>query len=119
MRRIFPNLLFVLFVLFNLALSLPAAGADERYRANVDRCLANWKDSPFGSTSDYRLIESRVGVFGIGGGIRDDTPTPEPELVYVTMQAAAIVAATSRAASVIASEAVACGGGWFASMSTR
>ena len=82
MRRIFPNLLFA-FVLFLLALSLPAAGADERYRANVDRCLANWQDSPFGSTSDYRLIESRVGVFGIGGGIRDDKPTAEPELVYV------------------------------------
>ena len=69
---------------FVLALvSLSAAHADDRYRTNVARCLANWKDHPFGASPEYRIVEPKVGVFGIGGDIRDDKPTAQPELVYV------------------------------------
>ncbi|MGH7806281.1 MAG: hypothetical protein ACREQJ_18175 [Candidatus Binatia bacterium] len=68
-----------------LAFSVPAAARaqSDPYHANVGRCLANWKDHPFGSSTDYRVIAAKVGVFGIGGDVRDDNPTAAPELVYV------------------------------------
>jgi hypothetical protein len=80
MRGLLPTLLCAAALILS---SQPAAHAEDRYRANVERCLANWKDSPFGSTSEYRVIESKVGVFGIGGDIRDDATTAQPELIYV------------------------------------
>ncbi|MGH7898146.1 MAG: hypothetical protein ACREQQ_09345 [Candidatus Binatia bacterium] len=73
-------------VLFAFALDLsatPAALAQDPYHAGVQRCLANWKTHPFGGSTEYRVIAPRVGVFGIGGDVRDDTATEKPELVYV------------------------------------
>ena len=61
----------------------PAARAQDPYHAGIQRCLANWKDHPFAASTDYRVIEAKVGVFGIGGDVKDDTVTAKPELVYV------------------------------------
>lgn len=55
----------------------------DAYLSGVRRCLANWKDHPFGQSPEYRVIEPKVGVFGIGGDIDDDKPTDRPELVYI------------------------------------
>ena len=78
------RLLPILISAVALILSAPAARAQsDPYHVEVQRCLSNWKDHPFGNSTSYRLIEPKVGVFGIGGDIRDDTPTAQPELVYV------------------------------------
>jgi hypothetical protein len=69
-----------------LALAAPLAARAESQPPGVGihRCLANWKTHPFGAgPANYRVIESKVGVFGIGGDIRDDQVTDKPELIYV------------------------------------
>ena len=70
---------------FLLTLSSAAsAQSTDSYLPNVRRCLAAWKDHPFNADSpQFRVIEPKVGVFGIGGDIKDDKTTPAPELVYI------------------------------------
>jgi len=80
MRRL---LLIVLCAVASVVAAASAARAEESRQAGINRCLANWKDSPFDATSEYRVIEAKVGVFGIGGDVRDDKVTDKPELVYV------------------------------------
>lgn len=81
MNRIAPFALAT--VAWLLALPPLADAQSDRYREGVQRCLANWGEHPFGSSPDYRVIEPKVSVFGIGGDIREDTPTNAPELVYI------------------------------------
>ena len=82
MRRLFPIVLSAVCLVLSAP---PAARAQsDPYHAEIQRCLSNWGTHPFGAGStQYRLIEPRVGVFGIGGDIRDDKVTAQPELVYV------------------------------------
>jgi len=64
----------------------PTASAQpsENYLPGVRRCLASWKDHPFDTQSpQFRVIEPQVGVFGIGGDVKDDVATSSPELVYI------------------------------------
>jgi hypothetical protein len=75
------------FSLSVLALGLVASSAhaqSDRYREGIQRCLKNWGSHPFDPDSPrYRVIEPKVSIFGIGGDIRDDTPTAAHELVYI------------------------------------
>lgn len=60
------------------------AQSTDKYLPGVQRCLATWKDHPFDPQSPhFRVIESTVGVFGIGGDVKDDVTTAAPELVYI------------------------------------
>lgn len=81
MNRIVPFVLAA--VAWLLALPPLADAESDRYREGIQRCLANWGTHPFGASPDYRVIEPKVSIFGIGGDIREDTPTSAPELVYI------------------------------------
>jgi len=82
MLRIIP--LAVSAVAWIFALPPTVLAQSDPYRAGVQRCLANWKNHPFDVQSpEYRVIEPKVGVFGIGGDIHDDKATDRPELVYI------------------------------------
>ena len=82
MRRLLPFAI-ALFVLAPFA-SPSAHAQPDRYLESLQRCLKNWGSHPFDpSAPRYRVIEPKVSVFGIGGDIRDDTPTAAHELVYI------------------------------------
>ncbi len=82
MLRIIP--LAISAVAWIFALPPTVLAQSDAHRAGVQRCLANWKDHPFDAQSpEYRVIEPKVGVFGIGGDIHDDKATDRPELVYI------------------------------------
>ena len=82
MIRIIP--LAVSVVVWIFALSPTVLAQSDAYRRGVQRCLANWENHPFDAQSpEYRVIEPKVGVFGIGGDIKDDKATDRPELVYI------------------------------------
>src|SRR5688572_5684525 len=83
MNRTFAIVFFVVgFVV--VASSGRAQSESDPHHAGVQRCLANWRTHPFDPASTrYRVIEPRVGVFGIGGDVTDDAATAAPELVYI------------------------------------
>ena len=71
-------------VLSILALPPTVFAQSDAYGPGIQRCLANWQNHPFDAQSpEYRVIEPKVGVFGIGGDIKDDKATDRPELVYI------------------------------------
>jgi len=50
----------------------------------VKACLKKWKKAPFNAEDlNYRTIQTKVKVMGIGGNVKDDTKTQGPELVLV------------------------------------
>lgn len=58
------------------------------YALNADQaiknCLANWGKHPFNARHPkYRVIGSKVNVFGIGGKIHETKATKYPELVLI------------------------------------
>jgi hypothetical protein len=82
MLRIIPLALCAVAWIF--ALPPTVLAQSDAYRPGVQRCLANWKNQPFDAQSpEYRVIEPKVGVFGIGGDIHDNKATDRPELVYI------------------------------------
>jgi len=82
MLRIIPFALSAVAWIF--ALPPTVLAESDAYRPGVQRCLANWKNHPFDAQSpEYRVIEPKVGVFGIGGDIHDNKATDRPELVYI------------------------------------
>jgi hypothetical protein len=82
MHRLIPVVVFAVALIF--ALPQTVLAESDAYQSGIQRCLANWKDHPFGGGSpEYRVIEAKVGVFGIGGDINDDKPTDRPELIYI------------------------------------
>ena len=52
--------------------------------AAVKACLDAFGDHPFSANPEYRSLSTGVKVFGIGQDTVDDTPTKDPEFVYVT-----------------------------------
>jgi hypothetical protein len=83
MSRAFP-LVVSGFALLLASPPIALAQSTDRDLPGVRRCLAAWKDHPFDAQSPkFRVIEPKVGVFGIGGDIKDDVATPAPELVYI------------------------------------
>ena len=84
MNRIFAILFFAVGFVVVAAPAGRAQSDEDPHNAGVKRCLANWGTHPFDPASTpYRVIEPRVGVFGIGGDVTDDAATPAPELVYI------------------------------------
>jgi hypothetical protein len=81
MLRTIPLALSAVLSIF--AMPPTALAQSDAYLPGVQRCLASWKDHPFGASPEYRVIEPQVGVFGIGGDINDDKATDRPELVYI------------------------------------
>lgn len=75
--------LTILFLLLGSFSCLPIVQANEKLTA-VRICLANWGDHPFNAKDPtYRVIGTRVKVFGIGGNFTDDNETPNPALVLI------------------------------------
>jgi hypothetical protein len=82
MRRLMSFTLSALALVLVVATS--AHAQQDRYREGIQRCLKNWGSHPFDPDSPrYRVIEPKVSIFGIGGDIRDDTPTAAHELVFI------------------------------------
>ncbi len=47
-------------------------------------CFAQWPDHPFNAENpQYRSVESKFKIFGIGENINESTPTEKPELVLI------------------------------------
>ncbi|MEZ4316926.1 MAG: hypothetical protein R3F61_05470 [Myxococcota bacterium] len=69
------------------ALLLTSAYADlptsERQRAAVDRCLAHWKEHPFGDAPEFRVLSASVRVFGVGSQETLESATEKPDLVLI------------------------------------
>ncbi|MGE4133736.1 MAG: hypothetical protein AB7F86_19015 [Bdellovibrionales bacterium] len=64
-----------------LALPLFAMATDQD---EIDVCLSNWKDHPFkGHSNDFRTISAKVKIMGIGGELKDDAKSEQPELILV------------------------------------
>jgi hypothetical protein len=83
MSRAYPLALSA-FAFFVASSSTAFAEPTDKYLPGVQRCLAAWKDHPFDARSpQFRVIEPKVGVFGIGGDVKDAVSTPAPELVYI------------------------------------
>jgi len=78
-KKIF--LIATAFISFNAFLSSAMAESDND--AFVKQCLKKWKTHPFGKDPEYRTIQTRVKVLGIGGDINDKEKTDKPELILV------------------------------------
>ena len=84
MNRTFAIIFFAVGFVVVAAPAGHAQSESDPHHAGVKRCLANWSTHPFDPASTpYRVIEPRVGVFGIGGDVKDDAATAVPELVYI------------------------------------
>lgn len=61
---------------------MPASHALSADQA-IQNCLDNWGKHPFGKHPKYRVIGTKVNVFGVGGRINETKSTSYPELVLV------------------------------------
>jgi len=72
---------------FAFVTASPIARASESDESAIQSCLAHWGKHPFSAKDPkYRVIQGRVKVMGIGGDIKDDEKTAQPELVLVKPQ---------------------------------
>lgn len=55
----------------------------ERQQLAIQRCLANWKDHPFGDEPRFKEAALTVRVLQFNDTHRVDEPTTEPQLVYL------------------------------------
>jgi len=59
-------------------------GKDSKNWQTVVQCLGSWPKHPFDTkTLKFRVIESNVKVFGIGGNTTDEVSTSYPQLILV------------------------------------
>ncbi len=59
-------------------------GKESKNWPTITKCLAAWPKHPFDSKSvKFRVIESNVKVFGIGGNTADEVSTDYPQLILV------------------------------------
>ena len=59
-------------------------GKDSKNWQTVMQCLGSWPKHPFDTKSlKFRVIESNVSVFGIGGKTSDEVSTNYPQLILV------------------------------------
>jgi len=59
-------------------------GKDSKSWQTVLHCLSSWPKHPFDTKSlKFRVIESNVSVFGIGGKTSDEVSTNYPQLILV------------------------------------
>ena len=65
-------------------ITTPRVFAEDSDKAVIQSCLEHWGKHPFDAKNPkYRIISSRVKVFGIGQDIEDKKKTSKPELVLV------------------------------------
>jgi len=59
-------------------------GQDSKNWPTLLKCLGSWPKHPFDTKSvKFRVIESNVKVFGIGGNTSDEVSTGYPQLILV------------------------------------
>lgn len=64
--------------------ALASSDDDDGDQQAVNRCISQWKDSPFKKgEKDYKTIGTKVTVFGVGGKVEDEEKTEKPSLVLI------------------------------------
>ena len=64
-----------------LALSFPASARE--VDSSIAACLKAWGSHPFGTTPQFKTLETSVKVLGIGTETGDKEPTSTPSLVLI------------------------------------
>ena len=77
------TILIVALLAFCLALSFPKVASAREINSSIAACLKAWGNHPFGSTPQFKTLETSVKVFGIGRETGDTEPTSSPSLVLI------------------------------------
>jgi hypothetical protein len=79
------HLIFTLLpaLLFTFVTSFASSAYALTDEEDIQICLENWKEHPFGSKPKFRVITPKVKVMGIGGHMAEEKATDKPELVLI------------------------------------
>ncbi len=87
MKKLILIALFLTAVL-NSGLALAVEDGDVEA---IKGCLSSWPKHPFDKKApEFRTMASKVKVLGIGGSMKDETNTVEPELILVKASVAVL-----------------------------